>query len=269
MSFVQRLRVKPDARFRIADVDPEATPGAKSKEKALEALDENQRRLFDLQYLLYAENKRSLLVVLQAMDAAGKDGVIRHVAAGLNPQGCTVTAFKAPSAEELDHHFLWRIQKATPARGDIGIFNRSHYEDVLVVRVNELVPRSVWSQRYEQINGFERLLAETGTVVLKFYLHISKDEQKRRFAERLADPHKHWKLAAGDFEVRKRWGDYMKAYEAALTRCSTEWAPWFVIPANKKWYRNLAVSQIIVETLEGLRMKFPKPQLDVSKVSFV
>jgi PPK2 family polyphosphate:nucleotide phosphotransferase len=266
MSFIKRLRVKPGAQFRLADIDPGSTAGAGGKAKALEIVDENQRRLFDLQYVLYAENKHSVLIVLQAMDTAGKDGVIRKVVAGLNPQGCTVTPFKAPSADELDHHFLWRIQKAVPARGEVAVFNRSHYEDVLVVRVNELAPKSVWSARYDQINAFEHMLADNGTVVLKFFLHISKDEQKQRLAERIADPAKHWKLAAADFEARKRWDDYMKAYEAALTRCSTAWAPWFVIPANKKWYRDLAVSNIIVEALEGLRMKLPKPKLDVSKL---
>ena len=266
MSFIKRWRVKPGAPFRLATIDPDSTAGASGKAKAMAIVDENQRRLFDLQYVLYAENRHSVLIVLQAMDTAGKDGVIRKVVAGLNPQGCTVTPFKAPSAEELDHHFLWRIQKAVPARGEVAVFNRSHYEDVLVVRVNELAPRSVWSARYDQINAFERMLADNGTVLLKFFLHISKDEQKQRLAERIADPGKHWKLAAADFEARKRWDDYMKAYEAALTRCSTAWAPWFVIPANRTWYRDLAVSNIIVETLESLRMKLPKPTLDVSKL---
>jgi|SRR6185295_201142 len=266
MDIADRLRVNPGSKLRLADIDPDATPGAKNKQKAADALAVNLEKLFELQYLLYAENQRALLVVLQAMDAAGKDGVIRHVVAGLNPQGCVVTPFKAPSSDELDHHFLWRIDRAVPARGDIGIFNRSHYEDVLVVRVHNLVPEAVWSKRYEQINAFEKILADNGTVILKFFLHIGKEEQKRRFAERIADPTKHWKLAAGDFEERKLWDVYMRAYEVALSRCSTDYAPWFVIPSNRKWYRNLAVSQIIVNTLEALDMKFPPPSCDVSKL---
>ena len=266
MSIADRLRVEPGTKLRLADINPDATPGARNKERADPALARNLEKLFDLQYLMYAENRRSLLIVLQAMDAAGKDGVIRHVMTGLNPQGCAVTPFKAPSQEELDHHFLWRIERVVPARGDIGIFNRSHYEDVLVVRVRSLVPESVWSKRYEQINAFEKILTDNGTVIIKFFLHISKEEQKRRFEERLADPSKHWKLALGDFEERKRWDAYMRAYETALSRCSTAAAPWYVIPSNRKWYRNLAVSQTIVETLEGLRMKFPKPAFDVSKI---
>ena len=269
MSFVKRLRVEPGTRVGLEDFDPDSTPGAKDKESAARVLAKSLERLFELQYLLYAENRRSLLVVLQAMDAAGKDGLIRSIATGLNPQGCRVTPFKAPSVEELDHHFLWRIDRAMPARGDIGIFNRSHYEDVLVVRVRNLAPKSVWSKRYQQINDYEKMLADNGTVILKFFLHISKEEQKERFEARLQDPSKHWKVAPGDFEERKLWDDYMRAYEAVLSRCSTQHAPWFVIPANKKWYRNLAASRILVETLESLDMKFPKPSFDVSKLEIV
>ena len=266
MDLAEQLLVRPGSKLRLDDHDPDATPGVKGKRKAQGILERNLARLFDLQYLLYAENRRALLIVLQAMDAAGKDGVIRHVMAGLNPQGCAVTAFKVPTPEELDHHFLWRIERAVPARGDIGIFNRSHYEDVLVVRVRNLVPKRVWSRRYEQINAFEKILADNDTVILKFFLHISKEEQARRFRERLADPRKHWKLAPGDFEERKRWDEYMRAYEAALSRCSARHAPWYVIPSNRKWYRNLAVSEILVETLERLDMKFPVPAFDVSKL---
>jgi PPK2 family polyphosphate:nucleotide phosphotransferase len=265
-SFRQRLLVKPGSSVRLGRIDPDATPGVRNRAQGERMLERNIERLFDLQYRLYAENRRSLLIVLQAMDAAGKDGTIRNVMRGLNPQGCTVTSFKQPSAEELDHDFLWRIHKAIPARGDIGIFNRSHYEDVLVVRVLELVPRAVWSRRFEQINAFEEILAANDTVILKFFLHISKDEQLERFRARLDDPSKNWKFAPGDLDTRKHWDAYTGAYEDALGRCSKKHAPWFVIPSNRKWYRNVAVSQIIVETLADLDMRFPKPQFDVSKI---
>jgi PPK2 family polyphosphate:nucleotide phosphotransferase len=207
-----------------------------------------------------------VLIVFQGMDAAGKDGTIRHVMSGLNPQGCTVTPFKVPSAEEAKHDFLWRIHKAAPRLGEFAIFNRSQYEDVLVVRVHNLVPKSIWSGRYEQINSFEKLLAGANVKVLKFFLYISKDEQKERFRSRLKDPTRQWKLSEADFVERKYWEDYLRAYEDALTKCSTPWAPWYVIPANKKWYRNLAVSQVIVEALEEMKMKFPPPSLDITKV---
>jgi PPK2 family polyphosphate:nucleotide phosphotransferase len=262
----ERLVVAPDSKVKLSRIDPGSTPGVRDRAQAERLLERNVERLFDLQYRLYAENRRSLLIVLQAMDAAGKDGTIRNVMRGLNPQGCSVTPFKQPSAEELDHDFLWRVHQAVPARGDIGIFNRSHYEDVLVVRVLDLAPRSVWSGRFEQINAFEEMLTANDTVILKFYLHISKEEQLERFRARLDDPEKNWKFAPGDLETRKHWDAYVKAYEDVLSRCSKKGAPWFVIPSNRKWYRNLAVSQIIVETLSSLDMRFPKPQFDVSKV---
>jgi PPK2 family polyphosphate:nucleotide phosphotransferase len=201
------------------------------------------------------------------MDAAGKDGTIRHVMSGVNPQGCRVTGFKVPSAEELDHDYLWRIHAAVPGRGEIGIFNRSHYESVLVERVHNLVPEPVWSKRYDQINDFEKLLANDGVMILKFFLHISREEQRERLLARLHDPTKVWKCSPTDFSERPLWDAYTKAYEEALSRCSTEWAPWFIIPANKKWYRNLAVSQVIVETLAGADMHYPPPTFDVSKVT--
>jgi PPK2 family polyphosphate:nucleotide phosphotransferase len=229
-------------------------------------LAENVGHLEELQYKLYADNRHALLVVLQALDAGGKDGTIRHVMTGFNPQGCHVTSSKVPSAEEADHDYLWRIHKALPPRGDIGIFNRSHYEDVLVVRVHDLVPKKVWSRRYDQINAFEKILAENGMTIVKFFLHISKEEQKRRFQARLDDKAKHWKLAAGDFEERKHWDDYVEAYEDCLRRCSTAHAPWYVIPSDKKWFRNLAVSSILVETLEALDLEYPEPSLDISTI---
>jgi PPK2 family polyphosphate:nucleotide phosphotransferase len=266
MKLAERFLVKPGRKARLSMIDPDDTAGVEDKSRAQPRLEANLKRLAELQYLMYAENRRSLLVVLQAMDAAGKDGTIRHVMTGMNPQGCRVIPFKAPSDEEIDHDYLWRVHKEAPRRGEIGIFNRSHYEDVLVVRVHELVPKSVWSKRFDQINAFERALAEEGTAIVKFFLHISRDEQRRRFEARLTDKTRHWKLSPADFEERKFWGDYQRAYEEVLSRCSTPWAPWYVVPSNKKWFRNLSVSQIIVETLESLDMRFPKPSFDVSKM---
>jgi len=200
------------------------------------------------------------------MDGAGKDGTIRHVMRGLNPQGCRVTSFKAPSAEEANHDFLWRVHRAVPPSGQVAIFNRSHYEDVLAARVRKLVPKAVWTRRYDHINRFEQLLADSDIVIAKFFLHISKDEQRRRFEERLRDPTKQWKLSPSDLEDRTHWDDYVTAYQDALTRCSTSEAPWFIVPADKKWFRNFAVSRILVETLEALDMRFPKPTVDVSRI---
>jgi PPK2 family polyphosphate:nucleotide phosphotransferase len=264
--FDKRFRVKPNARVRLEDFDPNDTAGFEKGNKTDAHLEKNIARMDELQYRLYAESRRALLIVLQGMDASGKDGTVRHVMSGLNPQGCCVTSFKVPSAEEAKHDFLWRIHQAVPAHGDIGIFNRSHYEDVLVVRVHKLVPKAVWSARYDEINTFEKLLGENGVTILKFFLHISKQEQKERLEERLKDPNRNWKIGPADLKERERWGDYVKAYEAALSRCSTPAAPWFVIPSNKKWFRNLAVSQIIVETLERMNPKFPKAAFDISKL---
>ncbi len=269
MDMRKRFIVEPGTRVRLSGIDPGDTPGFADKCEAEETLARNIQRLAKLQYRLHAEGRRAVLVILQAMDAGGKDGTIRHVMSGLNPQGCRVTSFKAPSAEELAHDFLWRIHAAVPAKGEIGIFNRSHYEDVLVVRVKSLVPRAVWSRRYDEINAFERILAAGDVTVLKFFLHISSDEQKRRLEERLDDKTKNWKISPSDVTERARWGEYMRAYEAALSKCSTDAAPWFVIPSNRKWFRNLAVSQIIVETLKSMAPKFPKPSFDVSKLKIV
>jgi PPK2 family polyphosphate:nucleotide phosphotransferase len=212
-----------------------------------------------LQNILYAEDKRSLLIVLQAIDAGGKDGTIRSIMSGVNPQGVRVTSFKKPTEEELGHDFLWRVHKAAPARGMIGIFNRSHYEDVLVVRVHNLVPKDVWQARYDHINHFETLLTDSGVTILKFYLHISKDEQKERFQARLDRPHKRWKFNIGDLKERELWDDYMDAFETAFEKCSPKHAPWHIVPANKKWYRNLVISEKIVETLEGMNLQYPAP----------
>ncbi len=208
--------------------------------------------------MLYAENKHKVLIVLQAMDTGGKDGTIRRVFEGVNPQGVKVASFKVPTAEELAHDFLWRIHKQTPANGEIVIFNRSHYEDVLVVRVHEYVTKKIWSKRYEQINAFEKTLVENGTTILKFFLHISKDEQKERLQARLDDPTKHWKFNIGDLDERKLWDDYQAAYEDVLNKTSTAEAPWYVVPANRKWYRDLVISTVLVEKLQGLKMKYPE-----------
>jgi PPK2 family polyphosphate:nucleotide phosphotransferase len=265
MNLTKKLRLKPGHDVRLSKWDADYTIGL-DKDDAAKILKKNIERLAELEYRLYAESQRSLLIVLQGMDAAGKDGTVRHVMSGLNPQSCRVTSFKVPSTEEQSHDFLWRIHKAVPARGEIGIFNRSHYEDVLVVRVHNLQPKSVWSERYAQINEFEKMLTANNVVVLKFFLHVSKDEQRKRLEARLDDPTKNWKLSPADVAERKRWKDYQHAYEEALTRCSTGYAPWFIIPANKKWFRNLAVSQIVVETLESLDLKFPKPVADLSEI---
>ena len=262
----QPFLVPPGTEISLADYDPGYTGGYQRKRESKEDLAQNVERLRALQEVLWAEGKHSLLIVLQAMDAGGKDGTIKHVMRGVNPQGCQVTSFKVPSKEELARDYLWRIHKAVPRRGYIGIFNRSHYEDVLVVRVHNLVPESVWQTRYEQINHFEKLLADTGTTILKFFLYTSKAEQKQRFEERLLDPRKNWKFSMGDVEERGYWDDYMLAYETALSRCSTPWAPWYIIPANRKWYRNLVVSQIIVEALEKLDMRYPPPLPDADKI---
>lgn len=267
--FHKMLVVPPGSRLKLGRLDPDATCGFGDKDKAAKLLTKNVERLAELQYRLYAENRRALLIVLQAMDAGGKDGTIRHVMSGMNPQGCRVTSFKAPSADELAHDFLWRIHKAVPAKGEIGVFNRSHYEDVLIVRVHNLVPESEWSERYDQINRFERILAENNVVIRKFFLHISKDEQRERLERRLKDKTRRWKVNPADFEERKLWHDYMDAYEAALSRCSTDHAPWFVIPANHKWVRNAAVSSILVETLEAMNLKLPRASRQLSRIRVV
>ncbi len=266
MSMTDRFIVRPGQRVDLSKRDPGFTAGIQSKKDARRQLKRNIDRLAELQYLLYAEHKHALLIVLQAIDAGGKDGTIRHVMSGVNPQGCKVTSFKVPTPEEADHDFLWRVHKAVPRKGEIGIFNRSHYEEVLVVRVHELAPKAAWSKRYGQINAFEKHLAANGVTIVKFYLHISKDEQRERLQARIDDPTKHWKVNPGDIEERRYWDDYRAAFEDAVSRCSTAHAPWFVIPANRKWFRNLAVSEIIVQALESLDMQFPPPTCDVSKL---
>jgi PPK2 family polyphosphate:nucleotide phosphotransferase len=260
-------RVKPGTKVDLREWDPDETADFKGhKADGVKALEPLTARLEELQELLYAEGKHKILIVLQAMDAGGKDGTIRHVFDGVNPQGVKVASFKVPTEHELGRDYLWRVHWHVPARGEITIFNRSHYEDVLVVRVKNLAPQNVWRRRYDQINDFERLLAEEGTTVLKFYLHISKQEQKQRLQARLAKSDKHWKFSKADLKERGRWSDYVKAYEAVLSKTSTKWAPWYVIPANRKWSRNLVISRILVETLEGLNMRYPAPEPGLDKV---
>jgi PPK2 family polyphosphate:nucleotide phosphotransferase len=252
-----KLRVTSDDKFHLAKHDPAETFGV-SKQDAHKEMEKHTERLAELHELLYAEHKRALLIVLQGMDASGKDGTIKHVMSGVNPQGCAVTSFKQPSARELDHDFLWRIHAAVPGKGDIGIFNRSHYEDVLVARVHKLVPKSVWQSRYEQINVFEGILAANEICILKFFLHISSLEQEKRFEQRLQDPAKNWKASPADFREREYWDEYQQAYEDAISRCSPKEAPWYVIPSDHKWFRNYCVSQIVVRTLESFDLQFPK-----------
>lgn len=263
MNLVKHCIVRPGSRLRLRHRDPDDTLGQERDDKALE---KTLRRLRELQHLLYADKRYALLIVLQALDAGGKDGTIRHVMSGVNPQGCEVFSFKAPTNEELAHDFLWRIHEATPSKGNIGIFNRSHYEDVLIVRVHNLVPKPVWHKRYRQINDFEQMLTENGVTILKFFLHISRAEQKKRFQARIEDSSRNWKLSLPDFEERQHWDDYTAAYEDALSRCSTDHAPWYVIPANKKWFRNYVVAELVVQALDNMRLKYPAPTVDMSKI---
>jgi PPK2 family polyphosphate:nucleotide phosphotransferase len=260
-----RLRVAPGSRVRLDAHDASDTHG-RSKEDSDDRLRKGQDRLAEAQDRLWAEAKHSVLVVLQGMDASGKDGTIKHVMTAFNPQGCSVASFKVPTPVELAHDFLWRVHQRTPGKGEIGVFNRSHYEDVLVVRVHELVPRTVWSARFDQINAFESSLAAAGTTIVKFFLHIDRDEQRRRFEARLDDPAKRWKFRMADLLERKLWDAYQTAYEDVLSRCSTEAAPWYVIPANHKWFRNLAVAEIVADTIEELDPRYPAPAEDLSAV---
>jgi|HubBroStandDraft_1064217.scaffolds.fasta_scaffold09258_2 PPK2 family polyphosphate:nucleotide phosphotransferase len=266
---MQQYLVAPGRRFRLDRVDPDDTSGFDgSKDDGRKRLEDLRDRLENLQELLYAEHKHSVLVVLQGMDTAGKDGTIRRVFDGVNPEGVRVASFKKPSLAELDHDFLWRAHAETPARGQMVLFNRSHYEDVLITRVHGLIPRAQWERRYREINEFERTLSEEGTTILKFFLHISRDEQKRRLNARLADPTKHWKFREADREERRRWGAYMDAYEEAIGKTSTRWAPWYVVPSDRKWFRDLIVSARIVRALERLRMRYPPlpPGVPTSRV---
>jgi PPK2 family polyphosphate:nucleotide phosphotransferase len=255
-----------DGRFRMADADPDSTPGLKSRKRLTRDLKKHRANLFNLQERLFAEHKRSLLIVLQGMDTSGKDGTITHVIGGMNPQGVLITPFKQPTPEEKRHGFLWRIRKRLPEPGDIGIFNRSHYEDVLIARVHDLAKPPVIERRYGIINSFEKELVRSGTKIVKVCLLISYDEQRRRLLERLRDPDKHWKFKETDIDERAFWDDYQSAYSLAITNCSTQWAPWYVVPANDKDYRNWAISRLLIEVLEQMNPQYPHPKLDVPRL---
>ena len=263
-TFAEKFTVEPGEKLKLKQRDPSDHSGLDHKEEGIAELARITQKVNEFQEILYAENKHSLLVVLQAMDTAGKDGTIRHVFGPLNPQGVQVSSFKAPTTEELAHDFLWRIHPHTPQKGMIRIFNRSHYEDVLVTRVHKLVSNKEIERRYEQINAFEKHLSENGTTILKFFLHISKDEQKERLQTRLDRSDKHWKFSSGDLAERKLWEHYQRTYEKAISECSTPWAPWHIIPSNRKWFRNAAIARIVLETLQGMKLRYPKaePGLD-------
>jgi PPK2 family polyphosphate:nucleotide phosphotransferase len=266
MDYRKKFSVDPEAKVRLAKIDPSFTGEHETHDKALGEIQKNVERLEKLQYLLYADGRQSLLVVLQALDAAGKDGVIRHVFSGVNPQGTAVFGFKQPTPVEAAHDFLWRAHRRAPGKGEIVIFNRSHYEDVLVVRVHKLVAQSVWSKRYGMINDFEKMLTANGTSILKFYLHISPEEQLARFAQRLDDPSRQWKISESDYSERELWPQYVEAFEEAISLTSTKRAPWYIIPSNHKWFRNLAVSQIIADTMDDMGLKLPPTHVNLADI---
>ena len=266
MNFSKKFIVETGSNIRLKDFDTKFSKKYENKKSSIKETEKLQQQMDELQYRLYAEHKHSLLIVLQAPDAGGKDGVIRHVIGSMNPQGCRVVGFKQPTHEELEHDFLWRIERQVPKPGEVVIFNRSQYEDVLVVRVHDLVPKEVWSNRYEQINNFEKRLIDNGIHILKFFLHIGKEEQLHRFKQRLDDPARRWKISEADYKEREYWDSYQAAYEDALNKCSSTDAPWFVIPSDQKWFRNLAISQIIAETMNKLHIKFPAPSVNIKDI---
>lgn len=261
-----QYRVNPGERINLSDIDPNTSEHYKKKKEVKAELKKYIQRISQLQERLYAENQRSLLIVLQAMDTGGKDGTIKHVFSGVNPQGCQVWSFKQPSHEEASHDFLWRYHHRAPKRGMITIFNRSHYEDVLVVRVKNLVPEDIWYKRYHTINEFEQMLTLGNVTVIKFFLHISKDEQKRRLESRLENPDKHWKFSSNDIKERRLWDEYQQAFEEAINNCSTAYAPWYVIPANKKWYRNLVIARTLADTLEAMNPQYPPAEKGLENI---
>ena len=266
MKYSKLFQVKRGEKIKLGKIDPDFTDGLEDTEAVEDKIKKHTETIRDLQYSLFAEGKRSLLICLQGLDAAGKDGTIRHVLGAMDPQGTRVCGFKVPSLEEASHDFLWRIEKQVPAKGEVVIFNRSHYEDVLVVRVHKTVPEEVWSKRFNMINHFEKGLVANGTHILKVYLHISPEEQLKRFQERLDDPLRQWKISESDYEEREYWKKYTQAYEDIFRETNTVHSPWFVIPSNNKWFRNLAISQIIVEKLKSLGMKLPELQVDLSEI---
>jgi PPK2 family polyphosphate:nucleotide phosphotransferase len=266
MNFRKKFAVDPGKKLQLGKIDPDYAGKHESHKSAKAEIAKQVERMDRLQYLLYADASQSLLIVLQGLDAAGKDGVIRHLFTGMNPQGTNVFGFKEPTKVELAHDFLWRVHLKAPAKGEVVIYNRSHYEDVLVVRVHKLVPRSVWSERYDLINHFEKMLVANGTRILKFYLHIGADEQLARFRQRLEDPARQWKISEADYSERKLWPEYLEAYQDAITLTSTKYAPWYVIPSNHKWFRNLAISQIVVDTMEDMGLKLPAPRVELADI---
>lgn len=266
MDYRKQMLVEPGHKLRLKDIDPAFKGHHETRESAAPELEKYRQKLGQLQALLYAEKKHSVLIVLQALDAGGKDGTINHVFAALNPQGTSAVSFKQPTQIELEYDFLWRVHPHAPPKGWVAIFNRSHYEDVLVTRVHKLVDKPTWTARYDRIRDFELGLAESGTTILKFFLHISKEEQLARFAQRLDDPARNWKIAESDYDERAHWDDYIDAFEDTLAATSTRHAPWYVIPANHKWFRNLAVSRIVADTMEELDMAFPKPTVDLAEI---
>ena len=266
MDYRKKFAVAPGDKVRLSKIDASFTGKHENHDKAVREIQQHVERMSQLQYLLYADGDKSLLVILQALDAAGKDGVIRHVFSGMNPQGTFVFGFKQPSKDQAAHDFLWRAHLRAPGKGEVVIFNRSYYEDVLVVRVHKLVPHSVWSKRYELINDFETMLSLNGTTILKFFLLISPDEQLSRFKQRLDDPSRQWKISESDYSERELWSQYVEAYEDALAMTSTKRVPWYIIPANHKWFRNLAVSRIIVDTMEEMGLKLPPTRVDIADI---
>lgn len=267
MDYRKEFLVAPESKVRLRDYDPAFDGKRLSEDEAATETEKHRARLRRLQLILYAEKEHALLVILQGMDGAGKDGTINHVLSAMNLQGTTVTAFKEPTALELAHDFLWRAHAAAPAKGTVSAFNRSYYEDVLVVRVHGSVPKNEWSRRYDEINDFEKLLRrQNNTQVLKLFLHISAEEQLGRFKERLDDPSKNWKISESDYKEREYWNDYVDAYEEVFERTSTKHAPWYIVPSNHKWFRNLAVSKILSDTMEEMGMKMPKPQVDLERI---
>jgi PPK2 family polyphosphate:nucleotide phosphotransferase len=266
-NYLKKLIVKPDSKIRLKHFDPAYHGKDESRESALPEIQKHIQKMQELQYLMYAERKHSLLIVLQGLDAAGKDGVVRHVLTGMNPSGCVAVNFKQPTANELAHDFLWRVHPHVPAKGLVAIFNRSHYEDVLVARVHNLVPEKVWSKRYDQINDFERLIStENNTTILKFFLYISRQEQLARFKKRLDDPARQWKISESDYSEREFWNDYTEAFEDVLTKTSTDRAAWFIIHSNHKWFRDLSIAQIITRKMEEMDMQMPKPIANLAAI---
>ncbi|MFA7419321.1 MAG: PPK2 family polyphosphate kinase [Melioribacteraceae bacterium] len=266
MDYSKQFIVEPGSSVQLKDYETQFSKKQVKKKSTIKKTKKLEAKMGEIQARLFAENKHSLLIILQALDAGGKDGVVRHVIGSMNPHGCRVVNFKQPTPKELAHDFLWRIKHNIPNSGEVVVFNRSQYEDVLIVRVHDLVPKEVWSTRYEQINKFEQHLISQGTHILKFFLHISKKEQMRRFKKRLEDPTRQWKINETDYTDREYWADYQTAYEEVFNKCSTTQAPWFIIPSDKKWFRNLAISQIIVETLDKLAPEFPEPKVNIKDI---